>query len=82
MAERARRVADNGRELLTTERWVMIRRSRDDGHEWLDLSTASGLPGDVKRAVADGNLRAGTSWANANPTVRIVKVTIAEVERV
>ena len=58
--------------------YVAVRKATDDGHEWYDVTTFSGLI-ECTRSLAsqtDARLR---SWANANPVVRIATVRIEEV---
>lgn len=64
--------------MLTTIAFVAVRKN-PDGKEWLDTSTLDLLP-DLAREHARATDRLIPDWANAQPVLRVVKVTVMETE--
>jgi len=59
--------------------YLAIRKSTDDGHEWMDTSTISVLvhqAGDIARR----HDREVPQWAVCNPVVRLVRATLSTEE--
>jgi hypothetical protein len=64
---------------LHNEAYVVLRQCTAQAREWLDVSTAS-ANGDAARRRADELNTLIPTWAQANPVVRIARVTITEEE--
>ena len=60
---------------MRTKRYVAIRKALDDGHEFIDMSTASGLM-DVTQQIVKNTAVKIPHWDAANPVQRIVNATI------
>lgn len=57
--------------------YATIRRSTDDGREWIDMNGASGVPDNPRSAakILDDTIPA---WATANPFQRVARIRMEE----
>lgn len=57
--------------------YLAVRLNPDEGYEWADPTTASGVP-EVTQSRAKDKDKLIPQWAKANPVQRIAKFTLTE----